>query len=112
MVVFEQFKLTELKDIIIYVRKKFNLFLGYKVYHTNKYDLINVMRNSTFFDETQPRYLYFSWSKRKRGKREDTEAPTFTAKFQPKPSTRYYKGPKTRGVKIRTFDKPIVVSFN
>ena len=104
MVVFEQFKLAELKDVIIYVRKKFNLFLDYKVYHMNKFDLISVMRNSSLFDETKPIYLYFSCTNQHRKK--------FTAKFQPKPTKRYYKGEKLSGIRIRNFDKPITISFN
>lgn len=105
MVVFEAFKLSELKDMFIYIRTKFGLFKKYKVYHLNKFDLITIMRNSECFDEFKPIYVYFVFYNVPHRKK-------FTAKFQPRPTKRYYKGEKLNGIKITRLNKPITLSFN
>tara|TARA_R110001606_G_scaffold252938_1_gene400683 strand:+ start:184 stop:480 length:297 start_codon:yes stop_codon:yes gene_type:complete len=51
MVVFEQFSLAELKDVIRFIQKRYFLLKNYKIYHLNKFDLIVLLRNSNIFDE-------------------------------------------------------------
>jgi|TARA_R110000744_G_scaffold9764_1_gene31094 hypothetical protein len=57
MVLFEQFSLAELKDIIRYIQKKYFMLESVTIYHLNKYDLIVLLRNSTLFDESHPKKL-------------------------------------------------------
>ena len=42
----EQFLLSELKDMFIYVKVKYSILCNYKIYQQNKNDVIIIMRNT------------------------------------------------------------------
>lgn len=83
MVKFEQFLLAELKDIFNYIKIKYQLLSNYKIYQLNKYDLIVILRNSNYFDESKERHLIFKY-----------DNIDNTIKFTPSPNKRYYRGEK------------------
>ena len=85
MVKFEQFLLAELKDIFNYIKIKYELLPKYKIYQLNKYDLIVILRNSNYFDETIENYLLFSFV--------NLEGVN-SIKFRPQIGKRYYRGEK------------------
>lgn len=96
MVLFEEFKLAELKDIFLYIKNKYGLLNKYKIYKLNKYDLIILLRNCGYFDEDNGSHLYFRYR--------DEELL-----FLPLPSNRYYKGEKKQQMEI--FRIPITIHF-
>tara|TARA_B110001450_G_C17654252_1_gene494519 strand:+ start:2161 stop:2460 length:300 start_codon:yes stop_codon:yes gene_type:complete len=90
MVNFEQFLLAELKDIFNYIKIKYELLPKYKIYQLNKYDLIVILRNSNYFDETIETHLLFNLE------------GVNSIKFTPQTGKRYYKGEKLyAGVEFR-----------
>ena len=97
MVVLEEFKLAELKDIFNYIRNKYKILEKYKIYKLNKYDIIVIMRNSDYFFEESGDYLLFKYKKSK-------------IKFYPKPSKRFYKGNKKQGLMF--YNIPVVLKFD
>ena len=98
MVVLEQFKLNELKDIFRKIKEKYFILLNYQLYKLNKYDIITILRNTRKFDENDDYYLYF----KEEGKRK--------IRFKVKKSKRYFKGLRIQKGFIRT-NEPIVLKF-
>ena len=84
MVKLECFKLQELKDIFIFVKKKYNVLEKYKVYQLNKFDLITLLRNDNQFIEDESKYLYF-------------KKDNVLLKFTPEAPKRIYKGDQMKG---------------
>tara|TARA_R110000868_G_scaffold19587_2_gene84288 strand:+ start:489 stop:782 length:294 start_codon:yes stop_codon:yes gene_type:complete len=97
MVLIEQFSLSELKDIIRFIQKRYFLLKNFKIYHLNKYDLIVLLRNSNLFDESHNKKLIISI-----GRHEPIE-------LEPLGIKRLYKGNLFKGIKI--IKKPILVVF-
>jgi len=97
MVYLEQFKLCELKDIFNFLKNEFGLLKKYRIYQLNKFDIVIIMRNSNFFDESQPLHLLFSYR-------------NFQYKFFPQPSKRFYRGEKKECLKFH--HKPTLLVFD
>ena len=97
MVKFEIFKLYELKDILVYVKSKFGALTNYSQYNINKYDLIVVLRNSGYFEESNRTHLIFKYKKH-------------TVDFFPDNINRLFRGLKNDNITIEK--KKIIISFN
>lgn len=99
MVVLEQFKLYELKDIFKKIKDKYCILDNYLLYKLNKYDIITILRNTRKFDESNDLYLYFKEKGYKK------------IRFKPNPSKRYFKGLRIKYGYIVT-NNPIVLKFD
>ena len=97
MVVFEQFSLAELKDVIRFIQKRYFLLKNFKIYHLNKFDLIVLLRNSNLFDETNKKKLIINISR---------EEPI---ELEPLAKKRLYKGNAFKqGIQIRKITQTII----
>ena len=95
----EQFLLSELKDMFIYVKVKYSILCNYKIYQQNKNDVIIIMRNSGNFNETHDKHIIFEYDNHK-------------IKFEPESlKKKYYRGEKhPQGMLYHT--KKVVLNFN
>jgi len=92
----EQFSLAEIKDIMILLRKRYFLFLNYRIYHLNKFDLITLLRNSQLVDESNPSSITITIKK---------------DKITLKPcKRRYYRGMKQMSVEYH--NKSVILDFS
>ena len=99
MVLLEQFKLIELKEIFKKIRNKYNILEDYKLYFLNKYDILTILRNTKYFDENHDTYLYFKIKDNKK------------IRFKPERLNRLFKGLKIKnGIKFEI--KPITLNFD
>ena len=96
MVVFETFKLYELKDILVYIKTRYGLMGNFSQYNVNKYDLIVILRNSGYFDETKRTYLHFNYKNN-------------NIEFKPDNINKLYRGLKTNTMTKE--NKVIILSF-
>ena len=95
----EQFLLSELKDMFIYVKLKHNILCNYKIYKQNKNDIIIIMRNSGYFNENYDKHILFEYEKNE-------------IQFKPLSlKKKYYKGEKhSQGIVFH--NKKIILNFN
>tara|TARA_R110001606_G_scaffold316173_2_gene463018 strand:+ start:1907 stop:2200 length:294 start_codon:yes stop_codon:yes gene_type:complete len=95
---FEQFLISELKDIFIYVKLNYGILKNYKIYKLNKNDVIIIMRNSKLFDESIEGLIQFNYGKH-------------LMHFKPiLKKTKYYRGLQTNNLTI--LNKKIIIEFD
>tara|TARA_R110000744_G_scaffold1884_1_gene7385 strand:- start:166 stop:459 length:294 start_codon:yes stop_codon:yes gene_type:complete len=95
---FEQFLISELKDIFIYIKLKHGILKNYKIYKLNKNDVIIIMRNTGYFDETQNGLIKFTYGK-------------YIKDFTPlSKKNKYYRGEQINNITIK--NNPITVIFD
>jgi len=100
MVQLEKINLKNLKEIYKFISfHNFN-YSTVKIYHTNKWDIITLIRNTGLIDETDPEYLLIyhrdKWIKHP---------------VNDKKKKTYDKGIKVKSVEFTKFKQSITLSF-
>ena len=93
----EQFKLVELKEMFKTFQKEYGLLSVFKIYTLNKYDLVCLLRNSGWFEESYSNHIVFTDG-------------NIRIKLIPKPKKTIYRGEHVR--QLTVLRKEVTLCFD